>query len=175
MINTIFLMGYMGVGKTIIGKSLSNSIGYKFYDMDDFIEKKEGKTVSQIFKDHNEVYFRRLEHKCLIELSSINEKKIISTGGGTPCFENNLDIINTHPYSLSVYLKANVNTIIERIKNSEINRPMISHLKENNQLNEFIKKHLFERSFYYEKSNIKVKTDNLKITEIVDKICKKLV
>ena len=52
---------------------------------------------------------------------------------------------------------------------------MISHLKENNQLNEFIKKHLFERSFYYEKSNIKVKTDNLKITEIVDKICKKLV
>ena len=80
-VNTIFLIGYMGAGKTVIGKSLSKKINYKFYDLDNYIEIKEGKKIPEIFNQKNEVYFRKIENKYLDHLSSINEKKIISTGG----------------------------------------------------------------------------------------------
>tara|TARA_B100000886_G_scaffold175732_1_gene120405 strand:+ start:40 stop:573 length:534 start_codon:yes stop_codon:yes gene_type:complete len=166
-INTIFLIGYMGAGKTVIGKSLSKKINYKFYDLDNYIEIKEGKKVSEIFHQENEVFFRKIENKYLYQLSSKNEKKIISTGGGTPCFKNNLNIIQDSSNSLSIYLKANVNTLIKRLKNSIIKRPLISHLKDDKELRDFITKHLFERSFYYEKSDIKIKTDDIELNETV--------
>ena len=165
--NTIFLIGYMGAGKSVIGKSLSNKINYEFYDLDDYIEMKEGKKVSDIFDQENEVYFRKIENKYLHQLSSKKEKKIISTGGGTPCFENNLDIIMNSTNSLSIYLKANVNTLVERLKNSITKRPLILHLNDDQELRDFITKHLFERSFYYEKSDIKIKTDDLELNDIV--------
>ena len=166
-INTIFLTGYMGAGKTLIGKSLSKKINYKFYDLDNYIEIKEGKKVSEIFNQKNEVYFRKIENKYLNQLSSKNEKKIISIGGGTPCFKNNLNIIQDTSDSLSIYLKANVNTLVSRLKNSINKRPLISHLKDDQELRDFITKHLFERSFYYEKSDIKIKTDDLELNDIV--------
>ena len=77
-IKTIFLTGYMGAGKTLIGKSLSKKINYKFYDLDDYIEIKEGKKVSDIFDQENEVYFRKIENKYLDLLSSKNEKKMFA-------------------------------------------------------------------------------------------------
>ena len=166
-INTIFLIGYMGVGKTVVGKSLSKKINYKFYDLDNYIEIKEGKKVSEIFNQENEVYFRKIENKYLNNLSSTKEKKIISTGGGTPCFDNNLSIIQDSSNSLSIYLKANVDTLVNRLKNSIDKRPLISHLKDDKELRDFITKHLFERSFYYEKSDIKIKTDDLAIKDII--------
>ena len=172
--NTIFLIGYMGAGKSVIGKSLSNKINYEFYDLDDYIEMKEGKKVSDIFDQENEVYFRKIENKYLDQLSSKKEKKIISTGGGTPCFKNNLDIILNSTNSLSIYLKANVNTLVERLKNSISKRPLISHLKDDEDLRDFISKHLFERSFYYEKSDVKIITDDIKLNDTI-KLIKELV
>tara|TARA_B100000886_G_scaffold220991_1_gene153640 strand:- start:102 stop:635 length:534 start_codon:yes stop_codon:yes gene_type:complete len=166
-INTIFLTGYMGAGKSLIGKSLSKKINYKFYDLDNYIEVNEGKKVSEIFNQENEVYFRKIENKYLDQLSSIKEKKIISTGGGTPCFKNNLNIIQNSSDSISIYLKANVNTLVFRLKNSIRKRPLISHLNDDQELRDFITKHLFERSFYYEKSDIKIKTDDLELNDIV--------
>ena len=166
-INTIFLTGYMGAGKTLIGKSLSKKINYEFYDLDNYLEIKEGKKVSEIFNQKNDVYFRKIENKYLEQLSSKKEKKIISTGGGTPCFKNNLNIIQDTSDSLSIYLKANVNTLVSRLKNSINKRPLISHLKDDQELRDFITKHLFERSFYYEKSDIKIKTDDLELNDIV--------
>ena len=135
--------------------------------MDSYIETKEGKKVSEIFNQKNEVYFRKIENKYLDQLSSKNEKKIISTGGGTPCFKNNLNIIQDTSDSLSIYLKANVNTLVERLKNSITKRPLILHLNDDQELRDFITKHLFERSFYYEKSDIKIKTDDLELNDIV--------
>ncbi len=165
--NTIFLIGYMGAGKSVIGKSLSKKINYKFYDLDDYIEIKEGKKVSDIFEQENEVYFRKIENKYLDRLSSKKEKKIISTGGGTPCFENNLDIIHNSTDSLSIYLKANVNTLVKRLKNSIAKRPLISHLKDDEDLRDFISKHLFERSFFYEKSDVKIITDDIEVNDTI--------
>ena len=170
-INTIFLIGYMGAGKTVIGNSLSKKINYKFYDLDNYIETKEGKKVSEIFNQANEVYFRKIENKYLNYLSSKNEKKIISTGGGTPCFENNLSIIQNSTKSLSIYLKANINTLVKRLKKSAPKRPLISHLKDEDGLRDFVTKHLFERSFYYEKSDVKIITDDLETKDIIKLIC----
>jgi len=175
MINTIFLFGYMGAGKTVIGKSLSKSIDYKFYDLDNFIELGENKKISEIFIDHNEVYFRKLENRYLKTLSQKNEQKIISLGGGTPCFENNLKIIDETQNSISIYLKASIETLSERLKGGKNKRPLISHITSDIELNEFISKHLFERSFYYEKAEFKVQTDNLDVSQIINLIKSKLI
>ena len=102
-----------------------------------------------------------------MELSLKNEKKIISTGGGTPCFKNNLEIIQTSSNSISIYLKANIETLVKRLLHSIEKRPIISHLKKEDKLKEFITKHLFERSFYYEKSDVKIKTDDIELKDIV--------
>ena len=170
MINTIFLFGYMGAGKTVIGKSLSKSINYEFYDLDNFIELGEKKKISEIFNDHNEVHFRDLESKYLKTISQKKEKKVISLGGGTPCFETNIEIINNTPDSTTIYLKASVNSIVNRLKDGKNKRPIISHLKTDNDLKDFINKHLFERSYYYEKAEIKITTDNLEINQITNLI-----
>ena len=167
MINTIFLFGYMGAGKTVIGKSLSKSIKYEFYDLDNFIELGEKKKVSEIFNDHNEVYFRNLENKYLRALSQKKEKKVISLGGGTPCFETNIEIIANTPDSLTIYLKASLSSLTKRLKDGKTKRPIISHIKSDNDLKDFINKHLFERSFYYEKADIKISTDDLEINQII--------
>ena len=166
-IDTIFLLGYMGAGKTVIGRSLSKKLGFTFYDLDNYIEQKEGKKVSDIFNEKNEVYFRKIENKYLQELLLKKEKKIISTGGGTPCFKNNLEIIQASSNSISVYLKANIETLVKRLLYSIEKRPIISHLKKEDELKEFITKHLFERSFYYEKSDVKIKTDDIELKDIV--------
>jgi len=174
MLNTIFLIGYMGAGKSVVGRLLSQINGFNFYDLDEYIEVKEGKKVSEIFNENNEVYFRKIENKYLKEISLLKENKIISTGGGTPCFQNNFEIINESPNSTSIYLKANIDVLVNRLKDSIDNRPIISHLTDEYKLKEFITKHLFERNYYYEKSKIKIVTDNLEPTEIVKLIASKL-
>jgi len=170
MAETIFLFGYMGAGKSVIGKSLSKSINYDFYDLDNFIELKEKKKISQIFNDFNEVYFRKIENKYLKTLSQRKEKKIISLGGGTPCFKTNIDVINNTPNSITIYLKASVSSLIKRLRDGKNKRPIISHIKSDNDLKDFITKHLFERSFYYEKADFKINTDNLEVNEITNLI-----
>ena len=87
-------------------------------------------------------------------------------GGGTPCFESNIEIIANTPDSTTIYLKASVNSLINRLKDGKTKRPIISHLKSDNDLKDFINKHLFERSYYYEKAVIKITTDNLEINQI---------
>ena len=174
MLNTIFLIGYMGAGKSVVGKLLSQINGFNFYDLDEYIEAKEGKKVSEIFNQNNEVYYRKIENKYLKEISLLKDNKIISTGGGTPCFQNNFEIINESPNSTSIYLKAKIDVLVNRLKDSIDNRPIISHLTDEYKLKEFITKHLFERNYYYEKSRIKIVTDNLEPTEIVKLIASKL-
>tara|TARA_B100001059_G_C17813935_1_gene573948 strand:+ start:96 stop:635 length:540 start_codon:yes stop_codon:yes gene_type:complete len=172
MLNTIYLIGYMGAGKSVIGEALSSINGYDFYDLDQYIEEKESKKISEIFNENNEVYFRKIENTYLKEISFMKNNKIISTGGGTPCFKNNIEIINNTSNSVSIYLKTKVETLVSRLKETLDKRPLISNLKDEIHLKEFITKHLFERSFYYEKSKYKIKTDNLDIEEIASSINK---
>ena len=163
-------MGYMGSGKTVVGKHLSKTIDYKFYDLDNFIELNENKKVLDIFHNYNEVYFRKLENKYLRLLSNKTEKKIISLGGGTPCYENNQKIIQNTSNSTSVYLRSTVEELHKRLTLGKSKRPIISHIESSIELKEFIAKHLFERSFYYEKAKLKINTDDLKVSEISEQI-----
>ena len=105
MLNTIFLIGYMGAGKSVVGRLLSQINGFNFYDLDEYIEAKEGKKVSEIFNENNEVYFRKIENKYLKEISLLKDNKIISTGGGTPCFQNNFEILMNLQIQLRYILK----------------------------------------------------------------------
>jgi len=152
MKKTIFLIGYMGSGKSRLGKNLSNSISYSFYDLDNFITTNEGATISEIFDKKKELYFRTIEKEYLKELINKKENKVISLGGGTPCYSDNMDIILNTNDSISIYLNRSIDFLVERLYHKIYSRPLISHLKSKEELKEFISKHLFERNNYYLKS-----------------------
>ncbi|MFT5847093.1 MAG: shikimate kinase [Psychroserpens sp.] len=166
---TLFLVGYMGSGKSVIGSKLADVLGYNYIDLDDYIEEKEASTIKLIFKKKGEIYFRKIESIYLKELIGVNNT-VISLGGGTPCYGNNMDLILESEKSLSVYLKALIPTLADRLYVERFKRPLIAHLETQSELIEFIGKHIFERAPYYEQSSIKIKTDDLEINEIVDRL-----
>ena len=174
MKRTIFLIGYMGSGKSVIGKELSKRILYTFYDLDYFIEMNEKLSVNQIFDQKKELYFREIEKKYLIKLIDKDENKIISLGGGTPCYNNNMDLILNTSNSESIYLKRSVDLLVERLFENLSSRPLILHLKNRNELKEFVSKHLFERNQYYLRSKKILNTDNLELDDVVEELKKLL-
>ena len=146
----------MGSGKSTVGRSLSAKLALNALDLDDHIVKREALSISEIFQRKGEIYFRKLEGQYLKELLESEEKFILSLGGGTPCYGNNMDrILKT---GSSVYLKAGLNTLVERLKKEKESRPLIASLSEE-QLTEFVAKHLFERRAFYERANFVVETD----------------
>ena len=164
----IILLGYMGSGKSAIGKLLAEMVSLKFIDLDDYIESKEGITVSEIFASKGEIYFRKIEHQYLKEVLGINENAVISLGGGTPCYSGNMEIIKKHN-APSFYLKASIQTIHSRLQNETNKRPIVSEL-DHEKLQEFIAKHLFERRYFYEQADKVISVDNKSLEEIVDEI-----
>jgi len=164
--NKIFL-GYMGSGKTSLAKYVAKLAHFNVIDLDDFIIKNENKSIEEIFKNKGEIYFRKIEHLYLKEILNNYSDTIISVGGGTPCYANNIDIINSK--STSFYLKANVTTLKNRLLKEKRERPLIAQLKDS-ELKEFIAKHLFERNPYYEKATHIVTIDNKNIEEIAKEI-----
>ena len=165
----LVLLGYMGCGKSSISKMLSNSLNLNRIDLDDYIEAKEGATISEIFSKKGEIYFRRLETVCLTELLDNEDKFILSLGGGTPCFGNNIDIISQK--STSVYLSANIPTLVKRLLPEKNKRPLIARIEDKN-LPEFIGKHLFERRHFYLQAKIAVSVDNKSVKRISEEIIK---
>lgn len=169
----IILIGYMGSGKSAVGKKLSDVLGYGFVDFDDYIQKKEGKTIKEIFNGRGEFYFRKMESKYVQEVLSY-PNSVISLGGGTPCYGNNMNIIKSLENTSTVFLKTSVPTLSERLFPERNQRPLISQIESKESLAEFIAKHLFERTPYYSKSDITIKTDDKTIDEIVESIVSKL-
>ncbi len=170
----IFLLGYMGSGKSHIGKRLAEKINQKFIDFDEEIEKRENSTISEIFQKKGEIFFRKLERKVLEKMINLNEDAVISLGGGTPCYGDNMDLIKEAGDIVAFYLKLNVETLTERLEAEKEHRPMISHLEDKAKLEEFIRKHLFERGFYYNQSDYVLKCDNKSSDEIITEIQQKL-
>ena len=170
---TLFLVGYMGSGKSVIGNKLANILDYSFIDLDDYIEEKEGLSIKLIFETKGEIYFRKIESVYLKELIKI-ENTVVSLGGGTPCYGNNSSLILESINSLSIYLKASIPTLSNRLFEEKSKRPLIAHLNTKNELNEFIGKHIFERAPFYEQSSLIIKTDGLTVNEVVDTLILKL-
>ena len=107
-----FLIGFMGSGKTYVGKRLANELDIPFYDLDEYIEEKEGKKISEIFNEKGEEYFRQVERMCLRDFGIIGDA-VIACGGGTPCFFDNMEWINKT--GTSIYLQTPVKIIVDRL------------------------------------------------------------
>jgi len=163
----IVLLGYMASGKSAVGTILSNKLGTQCIDLDDFIEEKEQLTISEIFKIKGEIYFRKKEGEYLKELLELKEDCIISLGGGTPCYGNNMEFIGNN--SKSFYLKASINTIYNRLNSETSKRPLVASIGKEN-LKEYIAKHLFERSLFYQRAQHTISVDKKSIFKIVDEI-----
>ena len=153
----IFLIGYMCSGKTTLGKALADSSNLDFIDLDDFIEQKAGCSISEIFKRDGEGRFRELEQESLHEVSDFQDC-IISCGGGTPCFFDNMDHMNRS--GLTVFLDADESTLIRRLLLYGADRPLVSG-KSISELQKFIEMQLADRKQYYEKAAAIWNTDKL--------------
>lgn len=162
----IILLGYMGSGKTTIGKKLAKKLYLPFFDLDQYIESREGTSIPEIFKNKGEIYFRKIEHTYLQEFLQGNEEYILSLGGGTPCYAGNMDIILNQEGVKSIYLQANVPTIKERISKNKHKRPLIASLSDE-KLTEFIAKHLFERRNFYEQAHHTIPVNGKDVNTII--------
>lgn len=151
----VYLIGFMGSGKSTVGKKLSKRLGFIFKDLDKAIEQTEGRSVSKIFSEEGEAYFRNIESEVLRE-SSKNSGIVISCGGGTPCFNENMEYMNKT--GQTVYLEMTAAALMSRLRNSRIKRPLIAGL-DDRELDQFIKKNLGEREKWYRES--KYITDGL--------------
>lgn len=153
----IILLGYMGSGKSTIANRLSKISSIPYLDLDKCIEERTNLSITAIFETHGEIYFRKLEREIFIELLNKPEELIIGLGGGTPCYANNHELLKGENI-ISIYLKASVETLYERLVANKSKRPIIAN-KNEEEMKEFIAKHLFDRSFYYNQATYKVSID----------------
>lgn len=163
----LVLLGYMASGKSAIGKVLATNLKIDFIDLDSYIEEKENLEISEIFQKKGEIYFRKKESEYLNEVLNLKKNLVISLGGGTPCYANNIEVIKEE--STSFYLKASIQTIFERLKNETAQRPLVAALGIEN-LTEYIAKHLFERGIFYKQADKTIIVDDKSITEITNEI-----
>lgn len=166
----IVLLGYMGCGKSTIAQNLSKITNIPFLDLDKVIEERAKMSINEIFEKHGEIYFRKLEHEMFVELLQSPGNNIIGLGGGTPCYANNHELLKGENVA-SIYLKASIDTLYNRLVYNKSKRPLIANMNEE-EMREFIAKHLFDRSFYYNQAQHKVVVDNRSVEETVQDILK---
>ena len=153
----IFLIGYMGAGKTTMGKALSKVLDLPFIDLDNFIEGRYHKTIKDIFADVGEEGFRRIERTSLEEVAAY-EDVIISLGGGTPCFFDNMDIVNRA--GTSVYLKPTEEVLLRRLIQGKHKRPLLAN-KNDDEILQVIREQLAWREPYYLKATMTFEASHL--------------
>ncbi len=148
----IVLLGYMGSGKSSVGKMLAERLKWPFIDLDAYIEAKTKLSIPELFEQHGEIYFRKVEAQALFDAINQENPSVIATGGGTPCYGRIMErLIEMHSVA-TVYLKADIELLTQRLFPEKGNRPLIAHLETQESLSDFIRKHLFERAFYYNKA-----------------------
>lgn len=168
----IILVGYMASGKSTIGKLLSESLRIPFYDLDHLIETDLNLKVNEIFEQKGELFFRKKEKEVLENFLKTTDNYVLALGGGTPCYYDNFELYDSLTIH-SIYLKASVGTLLERLHSQKATRPLIAHFNEE-ELQEFLAKHLFERSYFYHQVKTIVSIDDKKESEIVNEIVSKL-
>jgi shikimate kinase len=162
--NRYFLIGYMGSGKTTYGKLMSKELNLSFIDLDTFIEQKYLKTISDLFDEWGEVGFRKVEKEVLHEIAQF-ENTLISTGGGTPCFFDNMEYMNAH--GDTIYLRTSVRELRDRLRMSRSKRPLIS-TKTDKELEASIAEMLEKRESFYMKAKYILDTDDLNPNNLMD-------
>jgi len=166
----VILIGYMGSGKTSVGKLLAENLQLPFLDLDAEIEKALEMTVSDIFETKGEVFFRRMENKIFKELLSTLDSFVLATGGGTPCYADSLEAMLSADNAITIYLKTPISVLANRLYNERIQRPLIAHIETFENLIEFIGIHVFERAHCYNQAEIVLDCDAKHPKEIVESI-----
>jgi shikimate kinase len=159
----IYIIGFMGSGKTTAGKKLASLLGWSFTDLDRKIEEYTGKTIPEIFSLNGEQYFREIEAQLLRDLKSCTNT-IVSTGGGTPCHGDNMDFMLGN--GLTLYLKLTPAQLYSRLSESKGDRPLINNL-DSQELRSFIEAKLREREGWYTRSDIIVDGIDLNVNELL--------
>ena len=168
----IILIGYMASGKTTIGRLISESLEMPFYDLDTIIEQELKATINEIFEQKGELFFRKKEREVLESFIKKTDNYVLALGGGTPCYYDNFSQYQKEDIK-SFYLKGSVSTLSERLKFQKNTRPILVNLNDE-QLNEFVAKHLFERNYFYNQVQTVISVDNKNEQEIVSEILSKL-
>ena len=175
----VFLLGFMGSGKSFYAKALSDHLHVPFVDLDQYIEEDQAMSISEIFEKLGESAFRSLESIAIkqvyadlsVKTSETLHKNsilgIISCGGGTPCFNDNMDWMNKH--GLTIWINPAEEIILERLMNEKSSRPLVASLTED-ALKDFIHQKLLERKTYYEKAQTVISQSNISIPEFVNTI-----
>jgi shikimate kinase len=160
----IFLIGFMGSGKTHWGKLLSEGLQLPFFDLDTVITTTEQKNISQIFSEFGEEFFRYKEKEVLEEIVSDHERFILSCGGGTPCFFNNIEFMKTN--GKVIWLNTSVNTLKDRLFKERASRPLIKAIGDAELKNYIIRK-LGDRKMYYEQADLIIPEESASLDSII--------
>jgi shikimate kinase len=163
----IYFVGFMGCGKSHYSKMLSREVMMPAFDMDNIIEDIEGTDIFEIFYEKGEEYFREVEHQVLLDLAKINKGYLIASGGGTPCFYNNMELMNEK--GATIYLKASKEFLYERLRNNRLARPKIA-MMDNVELRNFINKTLDEREPFYNKATSIINIEKITLPIFVQTI-----
>lgn len=159
----IYLVGYMGCGKSTIGRKLAKLLSLNFIDLDKYIEERYFKTIPLIFEEEGEKNFREKEQRSLHEVSQF-EDVVVSTGGGAPCFFDNMEVMNST--GITVYISPDTEILAGRILKSKNERPLVSG-KSKEELIVFINEALIKRSPFYEQAKIIIRGENNLDPELV--------
>ncbi len=168
MITPFALVGYMGCGKTHWGQQIANQLKISFLDLDLWlVENRLHMDVADYIQEKGELAFRNIERKSLHEIAKRKEQFVLATGGGTPCYFDNMVVLNAN--FTTIYLECSIKTLNERLLSERQHRPLIAHVPEA-ELKEFIAKHLFERMHFYNQANMKIKVDALELESLLNVI-----
>ncbi len=160
----VFLIGFMGSGKTHWGRRLGDKLQIPFYDLDTVITAKENRSVSDIFAEKGEEYFRYLEKDTLEEVVEEQENFILSCGGGTPCFFNNIEFMKKS--GKVVWLNTSTDMLRQRLLKERTSRPLIREITDD-ELQQYILRKLRERRMYYQQADVTVSEENTTLEELI--------
>jgi shikimate kinase len=163
----VFMCGFMGCGKTTQGKKLARELGYYFIDLDDYISNKYDETITDLFKEKGEEEFRKIETEALEECIKDNLKALIAVGGGTPCFNSNMELMVSN--GKVIYLKMNAEALYNRLFNAKEDRPLIRD-KANEEMLLYIETLLKTREPFYEQAHIITSGVTVDIAELKERV-----
>lgn len=166
----IILLGYMGSGKSTVGKELAKITQVPFIDLDSEIESFEKNTISKIFQQKGAIYFRNLEKTILEGVIEREENFILSLGGGTPCYFDTMTYLNSQKEVQTIYLDVIIPTLVKRLEGEMNQRPVLNNINSQDELAQFIGKHLFERRPFYNKAKQSFRIIDESLEEIIEKI-----
>lgn len=162
----IFLVGYMGCGKSTLGRQMAREMGYEFLDTDELVEKAAGAEVSEIFARKGEAAFRAMERKAVESLKG-KKNAVVSTGGGLPCFGDNMALLNE--LGFTVFLDVPIDTLVSRISKTGSKRPLVAQ-KSERELEAFVKESLSVREPFYKQATMTVSGRSVRASDIVQLI-----